>query len=113
MSEIVATEIATFGETHAYVGAQALDAWGFPHPFVEAVSLHQHGVELASHALGRILRVAEAVSLEHAPMPGYPAPADLERLLASVRLHVRDFDTIIREVDEQLDRLADFLGVEP
>lgn len=112
MSQIVAAEVAAFGITHALAGSEALDAWGFPRPFVEAVALHQHGVELASHALGRVLKVAEAISLEHVPMPGYPTAPDLDRLLASVRLRSEDFEVITRDVDEQLERLADFLGVE-
>ena len=81
MSDQVAAELAAFGVTHADEGAAALDAWGFPAPFVEAVAFHQHGVEEPQHALGRVLRVAEAVALEHAPMPGYPTPPDVDRLL--------------------------------
>ena len=41
------------------------------------------------HALGRVLRVAEAVALEHAPMPGYPTPPDVDRLLLAIRLAAR------------------------
>ncbi|MGQ0826589.1 MAG: hypothetical protein ACT4OX_16435, partial [Actinomycetota bacterium] len=73
----------------------------------------RHGVELAAHALGRVLKVAEAVALEHDPLPGYPTAPDLDRLLASVRLRSEDFEVIAHAVDEQLERLADFLGVEP
>jgi HD-like signal output (HDOD) protein len=113
MSQIVAAEFAGFGTTHAMAGSEALDAWGFPRPFVEAVALHQHGVELASHALGRVLKVGEAIALEHEPMPGYPTMFDLDRMLQSIRLHGDDFDEITREVDAQLERLADFLGIEP
>ena len=112
MSQIVAAEIAAFGITHGQIGSEALDAWGFPRPFVEAVALHQHGVEIATHALGRILKVAEAIALEHAPMPGYPGTPDFDRLLQSVRLRPEDFDAIKVDVDAQLDQLADFLGVE-
>ena len=65
MSDQVAAEFAGFGVTHADEGAAALDAWGFPAPFVEAVAFHQHGVEEPQHALGRVLRVAEALALEH------------------------------------------------
>ncbi len=46
-------------------------------------------------------------------MPGYPTTYDLDRLLHSIRLRGEDFDEITREVDEQLERLADFLGIEP
>jgi putative nucleotidyltransferase with HDIG domain len=113
MSQIVAAEIASFGCTHADEGAAALDAWGFPAPFVEAVAFHQHGVEEPQHALGRVLRVAEAVALDHAPMPGYPTPPDVPRLLRSLRLWPNDLELIEREVDQQLERLVDFLGVEP
>jgi putative nucleotidyltransferase with HDIG domain len=111
VSRMVTAELAAFGITHAQAGASALDAWGFPHAFVEAVALHEHGVELAEHAVGRILRVAEAIALEHAPMPGYPTPPDLDHLLESIRLRDCDFETITRDVDDQLERLADFLGL--
>ena len=113
MSDQVAAELAAFGVTHADEGAAALDAWGFPPPFVEAVACHQHGVEEPQHALGRVLRVAEAVALDHAPMPGYPTPADVPRLLQAIRLHPNDLEPIEREIDTQLERLADFLDVEP
>jgi putative nucleotidyltransferase with HDIG domain len=112
MSDQVAAEIAAFGVTHADEGAAALDAWAFPPAFVEAVAFHQHGVEQPQHALGRVLRVAEAVALEHAPMPGYPSAADVPRLLTAIRLSPADLDVIVRDVDHQLERLADFLGAE-
>jgi putative nucleotidyltransferase with HDIG domain len=112
VSDQVAAELAAFGVTHADEGAAALDAWGFPDPFVEAVALHQHGVEEPKHALGRILRVAEAVALEHAPMPGYPTTPDVDRLLIAIRLRPDDFDVLTREIDGQLERIADMLGVE-
>jgi putative nucleotidyltransferase with HDIG domain len=112
MSDQVAAELAAFGITHADEGANALDAWGFPAPFVEAVAMHQHGVEEPGHALGRVLRVAEAVALDHAPMPGYPTPPDISRLLIAIRLRPDELDSITREVDTQLERLADFLGAE-
>ncbi len=112
VSEQVAAELAAFGVTHADEGAAALDAWGFPEPFVEAVALHQHGVEEPQHALGRVLRVAEAVALEHAPMPGYPTAPDVDRLLLAIRMRPDDFDVVTREVDGQLERIADLLGVE-
>ena len=78
--------------------------------FVEAIALHQHGVEEPKHALGRVLRVAEAVALEHAPMPGYPTAPDLDRLLLAISLRPDDFDAVTREVDGQLERIADLLG---
>ena len=112
VSDQVAAELAAFGVTHADEGAAALDAWGFPEAFVEAIAMHQHGVEEPQHALGRVLRVAEAVALEHAPMPGYPTPPDIDRLLLSIRMRPDDFDVVTREVDEQLERIADMLGVD-
>jgi hypothetical protein len=57
-----------------------------------------------------VLRVAEAVALEHAPMPGYPTAPDVDRLLIAIRLRPDDFDAVTREVDEQLERIADTLG---
>jgi len=112
MSDIVAAELAAFGETHADEGAAALDAWGFPAPFIEAVAMHQHGVEEPQYVLGRVLRVAEAIACELSPMAGYPTPPDIGRLLQSLRLWPDDLEVITREVDTQLERLADFLGTE-
>ncbi len=112
VSDQVAAELCAFGVTHADEGAAALDAWGFPEPFVEAIALHQHGVEEPKHALGRVLRVAEAVALEHSPLPGYPATPEIDRLLISIRLRPEDFDVVTREVDAQLERIADTLGVD-
>jgi len=112
ISDQVAAELAAFGVTHAAEGAAALDAWGFPAPFVEAVALHQHGVEHAQHALGRVLRVAEALALEHAPMPGYPTLPDLDRLLYAIGVPPGDLDALEREIDERLERVAELLGVD-
>jgi putative nucleotidyltransferase with HDIG domain len=112
ISDQVAAELAAFGVTHADEGAAALDAWGFPAPFVEAIALHQHGIEAPKHALGRVLRVAEAVALEHAPMPGYPTTPDVDRLLLAIGLRPDRYDLLAREVDDQLERIADLLGVE-
>ena len=109
----VAAELRAFGVTHADEGAAALDAWGFPEPFVEAIARHQAGVEEPRHALGRVLRVAEAIALEHAPMPGYPTTPDVDRLLIAIRLRPDDFDVVTREIDEQLERIAELLGVDP
>ncbi len=113
MSDQVAAELAAFGATHADEGAAALDAWGFPAPFVEAVAFHQHGVELPHHALGRVLRVAEAIALDHDPIPGYPTPPDIDRTLRSIRLWPDELDGIRREVELQLEQVVDLLGTEP
>ncbi len=112
MSDQVAAELTAFGATHADEGAAALDAWGFPEPFIEAVAFHQHGVEEPRHALGRVLRVAEAVALEAAPMPGYPTAPDISRLLTAIRLWPDDLEPIIRDIDRELEQLADFLGAD-
>lgn len=109
MSAQIATEIQAFGETHAHAGAAALDAWGFPPAFVEAVELHQGGVEQPAYALGRILQVGEALALEREPIPGYPGEPDLERLFRWVGLRPDDVEPVNREIDEQLARFADFL----
>lgn len=110
VADQVAAELAAFGTTHAGEGAAALEAWGFPAPFVEAVAMHQHGVEHAQHALGRVLRVAEAVALDHAPMPGYPTPPDVERLVFAIGVNPGELDRIGRELDERLERVAEMLG---
>jgi putative nucleotidyltransferase with HDIG domain len=112
LADQVAAELVAFGATHADEGAAALDAWGFPEPFVEAVACHQAGVEEPRHALGRILRVAEAVALDHEPMPGYPATPDIDRLLVAIGLRPDDYEPVTREIDDQLERIADTLGVD-
>jgi putative nucleotidyltransferase with HDIG domain len=113
VSEQVAAELAAFGITHADAGAAALDAWGFPTYFVEAVASHQHGVKEPQHVLARILQVADAVARERAPMSRVVVELDMSRMLTAIRLRVEDLDEIHREFDTQLDLLADFLGSEP
>lgn len=110
MSAQVAGEIAGFGETHAQAGAAALDAWGFPPAFVEAVALHQHGVEEPQYALGRILQVGEAIALDREPIPGYPGDRDIERLLRWMGLSPAQLDEMHGEMEDNLARLADSLG---
>ena len=93
MSDQVAAELAAFGVTHADEGAAALDAWGFPDAVRRsgrAAPARRRGT--ASTRSGGCLRVAEAVALEHAPMPGYPTPPDVDRLLLAIRLRPDDFD---------------------
>ena len=38
--------------------------------------------------------------------------ADIDRLLLAIRLRPDDFDSVTREVDVHLERIADLLGVE-
>jgi hypothetical protein len=56
--------------------------------------------------------VAEAIALEHAPMPGYPSAPDVDRLLAAIGLRPDDYDAVTLEVDGQLERIADLLGAD-
>ncbi len=107
MTAIVAAELEAFGTTHAQAGAAALDAWGYPPAFVEAVALHQHGVEEPVFALGRVVQVGEALALEHEPFPGYPRDVDLAGLLVTVGLGERDLGALRAETERVLARLAD------
>jgi diguanylate cyclase (GGDEF)-like protein/putative nucleotidyltransferase with HDIG domain len=107
MADQVAGEIESFGLTHAEEGAATLDGWGFPAAFVEAVACHQHGVEQPRHALGRIVRIAEAIALEREPMPGYPAARDIDRLLLTSPLRPGSLARIERQIDERLARLVE------
>lgn len=109
MSQIVAAEIDAFGMTHAQAGAAALEAWGFPPAFVEAVALHQHGVEEPVFALGRVVQVGEALALEHEEFPGYPRESNLLALLRTVRLGEHDIERLRAGTDRVLERLADQL----
>jgi putative nucleotidyltransferase with HDIG domain len=109
MSAIVAAELETFGMTHAQAGAAALEAWGFPPAFVEAVALHQHGVEEPVFALGRVVQVGEALALEREPFPGYPRDTNLLALLRTVRLGEHDLPELRAAAERVLDRLADQL----
>jgi hypothetical protein len=45
-------------------------------------------------------------------MPGYPTHPDIDRLLIAIRLRPDDFESVSREVDVQLERIADMLGVD-
>lgn len=109
MSEIVAAELSAFGMTHAQAGAAALEAWGFPPAFVEAVALHQHGVEEPVFALGRVIQVGEALSLEFEPFNGYPSGSHLLSLLRTLRLGEHDVEPLRVETERVLGRLADQL----
>ncbi len=44
--------------------------------------------------------------------PGIPPTPDIDRLLLAIRLRPDDFEVIAREVDDELERIADMLGVE-
>lgn len=100
-SRVVAGEIAAFGVTHAQVGADALDAWGFPYPFVEAVALHQHGIEFAEHALARVVRAADAI-----------AYGDLDDPMIRM-LGVADCGPVVSAIGAHYADVMDLLGGEP
>lgn len=106
MSEIVAAEIEAFGMTHAEAGAAAVEAWGFPPAFVEAVALHQPGVEEPVFALGRVVQVGEALASEQKPFPDYARESNLVGLLHAVRLGEHDIDQLRADTERILDRLA-------
>jgi putative nucleotidyltransferase with HDIG domain len=109
MSAIVAAEIDAFGMSHAQAGAAALEAWGFPPAFVEAVALHQHGVEEPVFALGRVVQVGEALALEYEPFPGYPRDPDVLGLMRTVRLGEHDLPRLRSRIEQVLARLAEQL----
>jgi diguanylate cyclase (GGDEF)-like protein/putative nucleotidyltransferase with HDIG domain len=110
MADQVASEIASFGVTHADEGARLLAGWGMPDHFVEAVACHQHGVEAPRHALGLILRVAEAIALDWEPMAAYPTTRDVDRLLEACRLRPADLAAISRQLEERIRHLEASLG---
>lgn len=110
MANQVASEIASFGVTHAEEGARLLDSWGFPGHFVEAVSCHQHGVEAPRHALGLVVRLAEAIALDREPMTAYPTERDIDRLLHTCRLQPVDLAPISRQLEQRIVHLEESLG---
>jgi putative nucleotidyltransferase with HDIG domain len=106
---IAAAELEAFGMTHAQAGAAALEAWAFPAAFVEAVALHQHGLEPPVYSLGHILRAGEALALAHYGVPGHPTEPRLDRLLAAVSLTTAALDALHAGIETQLERLVDAL----
>ena len=86
-----------------------MEAWGFPPAFVEAVALHQHGVEEPVFALGRVVQLGEALALDIEPLQGYPGRANLLTLLRSVQLGPNDIEELRADTELILDRLADQL----
>jgi HD-like signal output (HDOD) protein len=57
-----AAEVAVFGLDHADAARIALEAWGLPGPFVDAVAGH-HGRLAEQSPLGRAVSIGEAIAL--------------------------------------------------
>jgi len=104
-SDLLAAELREFGRTHSQVGAEAAEAWAFPKAFVEAISSH-HGVDEPRNALGRVVRVGEALALEIEQLPGHPHDGDLEHHLALVRLPAGAIEELLELTRQQIDRVA-------
>jgi len=104
-SDLLAAELREFGQTHSQVGAEAAEAWAFPKAFVEAISSH-HGVDEPSHALGRVVRVGEAIALQIEHLPGHPLDDALEDHLALVRLPATSIDELVQLTRVQIERVA-------
>lgn len=109
ISAILSAELRAFGQTHAQAGAAALEAWSFPTSFVEAVATH-HGSDEPQFALGRIVRVGEALALSIEPADGHPGDPGLDRLLHTIRVPASQRDALADEVRAELDKMAEFLG---
>ncbi len=107
-SDLLAAELREFGRTHAQVGSEAAEAWAFPKAFVEAIGSH-HGVDEPSHALGRVVRVGEALALEIEQLPGHPTDHDLEYHLSLVRLPFSMVEELVDHTRQQIDRVASVL----
>jgi len=61
--ELVATEVAAWGASHAAIGAYLLGAWGLPHEIVQAVA-HHHDPGLGDLSLSHITHAADALARE-------------------------------------------------
>jgi len=105
----LAAELRAFGCTHAQAGAAALEAWSFPRPFVEAV-LEHHGASEPGHALGRLVRVGEALALVLQPAADHGDGADLERLLPAIGLRLSAAPGLLDEIAGRLDDATAVLG---
>ena len=93
VSDQVAAELAAFGVTHADEGAAALDAWGFPEPFVEAIAMHQHGVEEPqARARPRVARRGSGRARARADAGLSDARPTSTGCLLAIRLRPDDFD---------------------
>lgn len=102
---VEAAEVEAFGTTHAFVGAEALEAWRFPPAVVEAAALHQLASEVPCHALGRIVRAGEA--LAHVLRPGHDPAARAQAVtrLADVRIPQVRLDDLCRATEARLREL--------
>jgi HD-like signal output (HDOD) protein len=108
ISEVLAAEIELFGASHPMVGAEALDAWCFPAPFVEATACH-HGIDEPQHMLGRIVRAGEAIALHLQPEIGHPSEIGVDRLLDQVRLPASRLSVLCRRTEQRLAETATVL----
>src|SRR4051794_34589385 len=62
--DLLTAETAELGMTHAEAGAEVLEAWRFPDPFVRAVATHHHEPARVIETLGRLVLCGEALAGE-------------------------------------------------
>jgi putative nucleotidyltransferase with HDIG domain len=113
MSDLLASELAAFGVTHAQAGADALAAWGFPTVFVEAVA-HHHGAVPPESALGRVLRAGHALALTIEPADDHLDGNDLSFLhnaFRDISIPVHAIPRIADQVEAEVLRLIAPLGL--
>ena len=79
---LVGQERATFGATHAEVGAYLLDLWGLPVSLVEAVALHHEPAQIRMSNGAAATAVYLANLIEHAS-----TAADRQAILAQLQPH--------------------------
>ena len=111
VDELNRAETKAFETTHAAAGAQALEAWGFPQQFVHAVASHHQPLDRVVGTLARIVHAGQSLALTAYPWDLHPPAEEPADVLAKIGLSPGLRNTLIREIETEVDHLVQFLAV--
>ena len=107
--DLLTAETAELGMTHAEAGAEVLEGWRFPAPFVRAVATHHHEPDLVVETLGRVVLGGEALAAELEEAEHDEPHPSVDVALDALDIAPNRAPRLLSEVQRELQLLAGFL----
>jgi putative nucleotidyltransferase with HDIG domain len=111
VEELNRAETRSFDVTHAAAGAMALEAWGFPQQFVNAVASHHLPLDRVIGTLARVVHAGQALALTVYPWELHPPAHEPVEVLGKLGLSPGMRNSMLREIETEVDHLVQFLAV--
>jgi putative nucleotidyltransferase with HDIG domain len=110
-AELLDAELATLGTTHAAAGAEVLESWRFPAPFVRAVARHHDAPHLVPDTLTRLVIAGEALAVDVDGGGSREPHVSADEALDCLGIASNRVPRLLQGVQVELRSLAAFLGV--